>query len=231
MKKKSALKTELKSYFIQFTIVAAGVLVTFIGSALITRCSTQKEIKSAMHLIIEELEENNVRLKKISARMESEARIATYLNKCNYDYTRLPADTLNEYRFFTSSFTSFEYLTDALEVLKSSSLIQSIPDKKLILDIIRSYENLRMVQANIGDYFKLKLSIIQPIVINMPPEEKARIQASVKKPEEVPFALVLSNPGMKNFCQTAPQFLDSDFLPRTSRQVNESIALLKKKYR
>lgn len=75
-----------------------------------------------MHLIIEELEENNLRLKR-SLRMEYEARIATYLNECNYDYTKLQADTLKRYQSFITSISSFEYLSDAMEMLKASSLM------------------------------------------------------------------------------------------------------------
>jgi hypothetical protein len=230
MKKKSFFKTELKNYFIQFTIVAAGVLVTFIGSALITRCSTQKEIKSAMHLIIEELEENRTRLKEITYRMEAEARIATYLNKCKWDCTQLPADTLNKYGSFVTSSSSFEYLTDALEVLKNSSLTQSISDKKLILAIIRSYEGFRMIQKNIDAYYQLKMSVIEPIFMNMTDVEHNKIRASINRTEELKYALVLWSPRMRNFCQTAPGFIGEDFLPNKIQQLDESIAMLKQRY-
>lgn len=230
MKKKSTLKTDLKNYLIQFAIVAAGVLVTFVGSALITRCSTQKEIKSAMQLIIDELEENQVRLNRISQKMEFEARIATYLNNCNHDYTQLPTDTLSKYRSFVTSSTSFEYLADALEVLKNSSLMQSISDKKLILSVVRSYEGLRMVQNSISDYYTLKQSVIEPNFLNMTEAEANKIRTTLKRPEEFAYAVVLRNHRMRNFCLTAPNFIGNDFLPDKALQLDKSIEFLKQRY-
>lgn len=42
-------------YIRQTSIVVIGVLITFVGSELVTRCSEQKDIKSTMLLIRDEL--------------------------------------------------------------------------------------------------------------------------------------------------------------------------------
>ena len=57
------VKTTIKKwkpgeYIRQTSIVVIGVLITFVGSELVTRCSEQKDIKSTMLLIRDELKSN-----------------------------------------------------------------------------------------------------------------------------------------------------------------------------
>ena len=63
---KSTIKGwRLGDYFRQFSIVAAGIIVTFWGSDRITEYSRQKEVRAAMQLVAEELEYNRKELRNI----------------------------------------------------------------------------------------------------------------------------------------------------------------------
>lgn len=52
----SLKKWRIGDYFRQFSIVTAGIMVTFIGSNMITNYATEKEVKATMNLIVGELE-------------------------------------------------------------------------------------------------------------------------------------------------------------------------------
>ena len=63
---KSTIKGwRLGDYFRQFSIVAAGIIVTFWGSDKVTEHSRQKEVRAAMQLVAEELEYNRKELRNI----------------------------------------------------------------------------------------------------------------------------------------------------------------------
>ena len=64
------VKTTVKSwrvgdYIRQFSIVVAGIIVTFLGSDLITEHTRQKEVRATMLLVAEELEYNRGELHRI----------------------------------------------------------------------------------------------------------------------------------------------------------------------
>ena len=98
-------------YFRQFSIVAAGIIVTFWGNDRITENARQKEVRATMQLITEELEYN---------------------------------------------MDEFSYRTDALDVLKGSSLMQYIPDKRMLQDVLQTYFELGRKQRDVGDYYATK---------------------------------------------------------------------------
>ena len=52
-------------YFRQFSIVAAGIIVTFWGNDRITENARQKEVRATMQLVTEELEYNRQELRNI----------------------------------------------------------------------------------------------------------------------------------------------------------------------
>lgn len=231
--KRVKIKKDFKivDYFRQFSIVVAGIVVTFLGSGLISRCSTQQEIKSVMHLVIKELEQNKTKMEQAKARIANEEIIATYLNKCNYDYEQIPGDTLEKYSSFITSSTSFEYTTDALEVLKNSSLAQAISDKEIILNIIQSYDALRIVKENIKDFFDIKVGIISPIFLNRSEKEFEKIAKSASSGIQLKYALCLGDQRMRNFCKMTPGFFDRDLFSKRINQLNHTILTLKKNYR
>ena len=66
-------------YIRQTSIVVIGVLITFVGSELVTRCSEQKDIKSTMLLIRDELKNNRKNFEKIVSEFSADERLSALL--------------------------------------------------------------------------------------------------------------------------------------------------------
>ena len=78
------VKTTIKKwkpgeYIRQTSIVVIGVLITFVGSELVTRCSEQKDIKSTMLLIRDELKSNQEQFEDVMSEFNKDKRISTLL--------------------------------------------------------------------------------------------------------------------------------------------------------
>ena len=129
----------LGDYFRQFSIVAAGIIVTFWGSDKITEHSRQKEVRATMQLVAEELEYNKEELRKIKRLLDIDVHMSTVLSDYNMDVSKIPEDTLWKYGKLFNNFDDFSYRTDALDVLKGSSLMQYIPEKRMLQDVMQVY--------------------------------------------------------------------------------------------
>ena len=135
---KSTIKGwRLGDYFRQFSIVAAGIIVTFWGSDRITEYSRQKEVRAAMQLVAEELEYNRKELRNIKHLLDIDRNMSSLLIKHKMDISGIPRDTLTKYDKLFNNMNELSYRTDALDVLKGSSLMQYISDKRL-LHVLRS---------------------------------------------------------------------------------------------
>ena len=109
---KNVLKSwELGDYFRQFSIVAAGIIVTFWGSDKIAEHSRQKEVRATMQLVAEELEYNKEELRKIKRLLDIDVHMSTVLSNYNMDVSKIPGDTLWKYGKLFNNFDEFSYLS------------------------------------------------------------------------------------------------------------------------
>ena len=97
----------LGDYFRQFSIVAAGIIVTFWGSDKITEHSRQKEVRATMQLVAEELEYNKEELRKIKRLLDIDVHMSTVLSDYNMDVSKIPEDTLWKYGKLFNNFDEF----------------------------------------------------------------------------------------------------------------------------
>lgn len=68
---KSTIKGwRLGDYFRQFSIVAAGIIVTFWGSDKLTAHARQKEVQSVMQLVADELKSNRKSLMGVKSLLD-----------------------------------------------------------------------------------------------------------------------------------------------------------------
>ena len=84
-------------YFRQFSIVAAGIIVTFWGNDRITENARQKEVRATMQLITEELEYNKQELRNIKHLLDIDIHMSLLLKEHDMDVSRIPTDTLWKY--------------------------------------------------------------------------------------------------------------------------------------
>lgn len=191
-------------YFRQFSIVTAGVVVTFTGSALISNWATNREINSTIGLIINELEGNNRDLAVFIEKHQQDRVIAGYLVGSDFDVSSIAQDTLRKYQPFISQLSDFQYSADALDVLKSSSLMQKISDKEMLLNLIETYQGFQGVQGAVAEYYDVKRSVILPTALGNDNTHSGDIYKS--------YQSSLSTIQMRNFCIITTGFFNEDYL-------------------
>lgn len=134
-------------FILQLAVVILGVVVTFVGSGLVSRWREAREVRTVMQLVYEELRADRETLANFCEEMAYDRQGMLHLLENDMDYRRIPADTLRKYQSILGRVRSFGPRTDALEVLRSSGTITAIRDKALLLEIMECYSWM----ANLSD--------------------------------------------------------------------------------
>lgn len=217
----------LGDYFRQFSIVAAGVIVTFWGSGWITERARQKEVHATMQLVVEELEYNKQELREIKRLLDIDRHMSELLKEHNMDVSEIPADTLWKYDKLFNNMSEFSYRTDALDVLKGSSLMQYISDKRLLQDVLQTYFELERRKKDVTDYYAAKTDVIMNLVMNknlkfaLNDDNSFRDQAS----------FLMKNDKFVNFVIMVPGFLYWEEFDKLDKKLDKQIQVLRAKYK
>lgn len=217
----------LGDYFRQFSIVAAGIIVTFWGSDKITEHSRQKEVRAAMQLITEELEYNRKELCYIKHLLDIDRHMSSLLIKHKMDVSGIPTDTLSKYDKLFNNMNELSYKTDALDVLKGSSLMQYISDKRLLQDILQTYFELGRRKKDVGDYYAAKTDVLMGLVMSR--NVKFALETDNDLLDQVSF--LISNDEFVNFVIMVPGFLYWDEFDKLDEMLDKQIQTLKTKYK
>lgn len=134
---------KLGDFFRNFLAIVLGVVVTFVGSDMISEHNSQKELAKAMQLVKSELLLNRQEVSKMQERMLFERKSCYYLMEYRGRMKEASRDSLNKYASAPFQNAYFTFVNDAMEMLKTSSLIQKIEDKELALQIIKSYAGIK----------------------------------------------------------------------------------------
>lgn len=160
-KAKARIKNwRLGDYFRQFSIVAAGIIVTFWGSDRITENARQREVRATMQLVVEELEYNRQELRQVKRLLDIDIHMSQLLKEQDWDVSKIPVDTLWKYGKLFNNMSEYSYRADALDVLKGSSLMQYIPDKRMLQDVLQIYFELSEKRKDVGEYYKTKIDVL-----------------------------------------------------------------------
>ena len=225
---KSAIKDwRLGDYFRQFSIVAAGIIVTFWGSDKLTEHTRQKEVRAVMQLVAEELEHNREELHDIRRLLNIDIHMSSLLLERKMDISEIPMDTLWKYDKLFNNIAEFFYRTDALDVLKGSSLMQYIPDKRLLQDVLQAYFELERRRKDVSDYYAAKTHVIMGTAMSQKTEDVLRSDRNYR--DEVLFLLGHNN--FNNFVIMVPGFLNWDDFDKLDELLDRQIQTLKAKYK
>lgn len=214
-------------YIRQFSIVAAGIIVTFWGSDLITERGRQKEVKATMQLVTEELEHNRQELRDIKRMLDIDIHMSNILIEHKMVISEIPTDTLFKYGYLFNNMNEFSYRTDALDVLKGSSLMQYIPDKRLLQDIMQIYFELGRRKKDISDYYAIKSDILMSLALIARKQDVLSGDRTFR--DEVSF--LLGHDKFFNFVIMVPGFLDWEDFKSLDDMLDKQIQVLKAKYK
>lgn len=226
------VKTLIKSwqvgdYIRQLSIVVAGIIVTFWGSDLISENARQKEVRSTMQLVAEELEHNKQELHRTKHLLDIDRHMSQLLNDYNMNISQIHEDTLLKYDKLFNQMDEFSYRTDALDVLKGSSLMQYIPDKRMLQDVLKVYFELEKTKKNVSDYYATKTDILMNATISreaiyiFDKDNSLRDQA----------LFLMQQQKFVNFVIMVPGFLDWYEFDELNEMLDKQIQVLKKLYK
>lgn len=143
-------------YILQLSVVVLGIIITFAGSSAISGYVESKQIANTMQLIKSELELNRERVEYIHKHLDFERRACNYILRYQNNFENASEDSLLMYANVPFEVDIFIYVTDALEMLKMSSLSQRIQDKELIFQIVKAYNELKRTQEVVNWFYGLK---------------------------------------------------------------------------
>lgn len=215
-------------YIRQFSIVVAGIVVTFTGSDIISNHAKQQEVKAVMELVQSELQHNREQLSEVKYKLDSERKMASMLVYNDFDYSKIPRDTLSAYQSLFTRLGSFRYTKDALEILKNSSLMQQVSDKSFLLSVIQSYEALREIEEDVDGYYALKKENIFPVLNRINDADRKLMQHGDMT---VSYRYFLSTPESRNGVSTIPNFFNPGVFDNADRMLKQSIEGIRERYK
>lgn len=160
---KSFTNWKIGDFILQLLVVILGIVVTFAASNAVSERAKAKEVAKAMEIVKTELEENRENLEQITKRLRLEQQISTYILDHKEQPEKASADTLRRYISMPFQIWNFIYGTDAMEMLKTSSLIPNIRDKELVLKIMKAYNGLKEAKEVVTWYYDLKQKHCAPL--------------------------------------------------------------------
>ena len=214
-------------YFRQFSIVAAGIIVTFWGNDRITENARQKEVRATMQLVTEELEYNRQELRNIKHLLDIDRNMSSLLIEHKMDISGIPADTLSKYDKLFNNMSELSYKTDALDVLKGSSLMQYISDKRLLQDVLQTYFELGRRKKDVSDYYAAKTDVIMKLAMSR--NFKFALKTNNNLLNQISF--LISNDQFVNFVIMVPGFLYWEEFDELDEMLDKQIQTLKAKYK
>lgn len=219
-------KWKLGDYIRQISVVVIGVLITFMGSDLLTQSSEKKDIQATMSLIRDELKSNRENYENIVSEFKEDEHLSTLLADHDLKHRTIPEDSLIQFRFLMGHIRSFYYSQNALDILKNSMLMQKISDKELLLQLTGIYEVLDGFKATMNGYYDMKDKIMVPFHLALTDEQADQINNGGYEAWDI----YLSDRSVRNFVKVAQNYFTPDYIERVGKRIDKAIQMLEEKY-
>lgn len=183
-----------------------------------------------MRLLAEELQQNREELKNIKKLTEKDVHMSALMIKNNFIPSAILKDTLYKYRTFFSNLSNLNCKTDALEVLKGSSLMQYISDKRMLQNILQTYYHLDNVQTILNKYYALKAKVINGAIFSR--NKKEIVQTLNMEHYFYDHILYLMNQSsFLNYIVIVPDFMNWQELDKLDKDLDKQIRTLEEYYK
>lgn len=219
---------KVKQYFREVSVVIVGIVITFVGSGLISDWEKKKEVKTVMGLIREEINDNIDFLEYSISAFQRDSLLFSYLAKSEEAGKEIPLDSLKQIKSALSSVRKFWYKRDAFELLKSASLMQHVKDKELLFQVIKSYQLLEVYELSMNEYTNYKYRIMIEPFETLSKDQRNKIWKEENTTDF--FQFILNDTSIWSFIDNAPGFLAiplNSFPP----EFHKVAGLLDKKYK
>lgn len=157
-------------FICNFTAVVLGILITFAGTDWMEERKTENEVKDALFLVKDEMLINREYIKEMMKDEVFQQRGALYLFQYKDSLDKASPDSLDRYCNFSLGQQGFLYTNDAMEMLKASSLMPAIKDKRLTTQIIKTYKEINTAFITFDDFTDTKIEHLRRLT------EQAEVQ-------------------------------------------------------
>ncbi|MDR0973395.1 MAG: hypothetical protein LBM61_05360 [Prevotellaceae bacterium] len=217
---------KLGDFFRNFIAVVLGVAITFIGSDRIAERHTQSQVKAAMQFVKSELLLNKERIIAMQTNVQTDKLYAEVLIRYEHNLKDAPPDSIPYRNSRLQQFAVYTYIYDALDLLKTSSLVQSVRKPDLVLQILTAYRSIREADAGFLLTTQIKREGLQK-VYDLPEVRKFDFSQSNAKV----WAFLLSLSEGRNFLMNRINIYSSDTpFQETLDMIDETIAAIDKEY-
>lgn len=213
-------------YLRQLSIVILGIVVTFVGSNLISGYSKSKEVASVMRLVKAELQNNQRKLEHVQQLTDHYLRLCNILIAEDFDYKKVPHDTLVKYKYTTSRFTFFDYSENSLEVLKNSSLMQHVEDKDFLISLTQTYESMRGLSGAVSSFYERKIEAWNSFAKDVADEDTRAMRSDT----ESFYRIMLSSQAIRTHMSHIYGFFDPDAFNNLHNKLSATILSIEQKY-
>lgn len=213
-------------YIRQLSVIVLGIVITFVGSDIISGYAKHKETASVMQLIRAELVDNKQMLNHVKNNIDMQSKISKMLLDNGCSYQGIPVDTLNFYRRSLVYRTAFSYNDNSLEVLKNSSLMQHVSDKVFMLSLIQTYESMRGLAGSIDMFYDNKSKALDVMVSGLTDEDNRVILNDVTEF----YRIYLASQTIRTYLTSTQGFFSDDAFDRVDSMLDESIQAIDERY-
>ena len=154
-----------------------------------------------------------------------EKRVAYRLKEHDFSLDGLPADTVAYYtrRITGSMGKPYRFLTDALEMFKTTGIASDIADKQIVIDLLRCYNELGAFDNSMNIYYDQRMKAILP-------EQMGETLWSADTNIDKVFGKMLASKKVRNWLGMIPRAFDSRYFETNEEKLETMIAELEKRY-
>lgn len=142
----------MKAFLSDLLSVVLGITITFMVQGILDRSQTKKEVRAALELVRTELGANIDDIGVMTGYLKEERAAANYFINHRSTLAQCPADSVSYHSSILFADASISISSDALELLKNSSLFQKIGDQSLSMKIIRAYDTCQSIAAVLNQH-------------------------------------------------------------------------------
>ena len=144
------MKESVTSFLSNILSVILGIFITFTIQGMIDRSKEKKETRSSLELVRSELVTHMDDISIMADYLHQEKASAEYILSNKDSLDSCPEDSVNYHSSMIFADVSFSLSQDALELLKMSSVFQSIKSNGLSMKIIRAYDSCSSIVYNLN---------------------------------------------------------------------------------
>ena len=136
-----------------------------------------------------------------------------------------PADTVEVYwrRITNGMGKPYRFLTDALEMLKTTGIASHIADKQVVIDLLRSYNDIGEFDDTMELYYSQRSKTLVPHQMG---ENHLPDNIGLDKR----FATILADKTVQGWLGAIPRAYDADYFTRRAEKIAKMIAELETRY-